>query len=123
MWDHPRSGIKPVSAALAGRFFSSDPPEKPSNFPFTEKVSGSEKVSNVPKATQNERQGQGLALGSWPLQAWHRGKTHTRRVSQHPFESLLENTGLKSRLGGQEALVLFDSKRKEIPSTKSSPDP
>ena len=55
-----------MSAALAGRFFSSDPPEKPSNFPFTEKVSGSEKVSNVPKATQNERQGQGLALGSWP---------------------------------------------------------
>ena len=53
----------------------------------------------------------------------HRGKTHTRRASQHPFESLLENTGLKSHLGGLEALVLLDSQRKEIPSTKSSPDP
>ena len=122
MWDHPGSGVKPVSPALAGGFFSSEPPEKPSYFCFAEKnVSGSEKVSNVPKATQNERQGQGLALGSWPLQAWHRGKTHTRRAFQHPFKSLLENTGLKSCPGGQEALALFDSQRKEIPSIQSIP--
>ena len=27
-WDDPRSGIKPVSPALAGEFFTTDPPEK-----------------------------------------------------------------------------------------------
>lgn len=30
-WDLPRSGINPVSPALAGRFFPTGPPEK---FPF-----------------------------------------------------------------------------------------
>ena len=29
MWDLPRSGIEPVSHALAGRFFTAQPPEKP----------------------------------------------------------------------------------------------
>ena len=81
MWDHPRSGIEPVSPALAGRFFSSEPLEKPSYFSFTEKkVSGSEKVSNVPKATQNERQGQGLAFGSWPLKHAQRKDSYKKSV-------------------------------------------
>lgn len=30
-----------------------------------------------------KRQGQDLAPGSLPLKAWHRGKTNTRRKSQH----------------------------------------
>ena len=29
MWDLPRSGIKPVSPALAGSFFTTEPPGKP----------------------------------------------------------------------------------------------
>ena len=29
MWDLPRSGIEPVSPALAGRFFTTEPPGKP----------------------------------------------------------------------------------------------
>ena len=29
MWDLPGSGIEPVSPALAGRFFTTEPPEKP----------------------------------------------------------------------------------------------
>ena len=29
IWDRPRPGIKPVSLALAGRFFTSEPPGKP----------------------------------------------------------------------------------------------
>ena len=29
MWDLPRPGIKPMSPALAGRFFTTEPPEKP----------------------------------------------------------------------------------------------
>ena len=29
MWDHPGPGIKPVSSALAGRFFTTEPPGKP----------------------------------------------------------------------------------------------
>ena len=29
MWDLPGPGIEPVSPALAGRFFSTGPPEKP----------------------------------------------------------------------------------------------
>ena len=29
MWDLPGSGIEPVSSALAGRFFTAEPPEKP----------------------------------------------------------------------------------------------
>ena len=29
MWDLPRSGIEPVSPALAGQFFTTEPPEKP----------------------------------------------------------------------------------------------
>ena len=34
MWDLPGSGIKPVSLALAGRFFTTEPPEKPPNCIF-----------------------------------------------------------------------------------------
>ena len=29
MWDHPGSGIEPGSSALAGRFFTTEPPGKP----------------------------------------------------------------------------------------------
>ena len=29
MWDLPRSGIEPMSPALAGRFFATEPPGKP----------------------------------------------------------------------------------------------
>ena len=29
MWDHPRSGVKPLSSALAGGFFTTEPPRKP----------------------------------------------------------------------------------------------
>ena len=29
MWDLPGSGIEPVSPALAGQFFTTEPPEKP----------------------------------------------------------------------------------------------
>ena len=29
MWDLPRSGIKPLFPALAGRFFTTEPPGKP----------------------------------------------------------------------------------------------
>ena len=32
MWDLPRSGIEPVSPALAGGFFTTEPPGKPSHF-------------------------------------------------------------------------------------------
>ena len=32
MWNLPRSGIKPVSPALAGEFFITEPPEKPCQF-------------------------------------------------------------------------------------------
>jgi len=34
MWDPPRSGIKPVSPALAGKFFITEPPRKPWLFNF-----------------------------------------------------------------------------------------
>ena len=34
MWDFLGSGIKPVSLALAGRFFTTEPPEKPCNSKF-----------------------------------------------------------------------------------------
>ena len=34
MWDIPRSWIKPVSLALAGRFFTTEPPGKPSHWLF-----------------------------------------------------------------------------------------
>ena len=34
MWDLPRPGIEPVSAALAGRFLSTTPPGKSSSFTF-----------------------------------------------------------------------------------------
>jgi len=30
MWDLPRSRLEPMSPALAGGFFTSEPPEKPS---------------------------------------------------------------------------------------------
>ena len=30
MWDLPKSRLKPTSPALAGGFFTSEPPEKPS---------------------------------------------------------------------------------------------
>lgn len=81
-------------------------------FSFTgKKISGSEKVNYVPKTMQNERKGQGLAPSSLLLQAWHRGKARTGRMSQHPFESLLEEMGLKGYPGGQEALASFGSQR------------
>ena len=32
MWDLPGSGIEPVSPALAGRFFTTEPPGKPQQF-------------------------------------------------------------------------------------------
>ena len=34
MWDLPESGIKPVSPVLAGRFFTTEPPEKPRSLVF-----------------------------------------------------------------------------------------
>ena len=34
MWDLPRSGIEPMSLALAGRFFPTEPPGKPLFYPF-----------------------------------------------------------------------------------------
>ena len=33
-WDLPRSGVEPVSPASAGRFFTTEPPEKPLILPF-----------------------------------------------------------------------------------------
>ena len=36
MWDLPRSGLEPVSPALAGRFSTTAPPGKPNNTIFTE---------------------------------------------------------------------------------------
>ena len=40
MWDLRKSGIEPRSPALAGRFFTTEPPGKlPSNFDFDDKVS------------------------------------------------------------------------------------
>ena len=30
MWDLPESGVEPMSPALAGRFFTTEPPRKPS---------------------------------------------------------------------------------------------
>ena len=32
MWDRPRSGIKPMSPELAGRFFTTEPPGKPNKY-------------------------------------------------------------------------------------------
>jgi len=29
MWDLPKPGIEPMSPALAGKFFTTEPPEKP----------------------------------------------------------------------------------------------
>ena len=29
MWDLPGSGIEPIAPALAGRFFTTEPPDKP----------------------------------------------------------------------------------------------
>jgi len=34
MWDPPRSGIKPMSPALTGRFFTTEPLGKPQNVIF-----------------------------------------------------------------------------------------
>ena len=34
MWDLPQPGVKPVSPALAGRFFTTEPPGKPQKSPF-----------------------------------------------------------------------------------------
>ena len=34
MWDLPGSGIEPMSCALAGGFFTTEPPGKPSFFVF-----------------------------------------------------------------------------------------
>ena len=34
MWDLPASGIKPMSPALAGGFFTTQPPGKPSSCSF-----------------------------------------------------------------------------------------
>ena len=38
MWDPPRSGIKPVSPSLAGRFFTIEPPGKPSSPIFHQRI-------------------------------------------------------------------------------------
>ena len=34
MWDPPRPGLEPASPALAGRFSTTAPPEKPQNYYF-----------------------------------------------------------------------------------------
>ena len=34
MWGLPGSGIEPVAPALAGRFFTTEPPEKPGGLHF-----------------------------------------------------------------------------------------
>ena len=34
MWDLPGSGIEPMSPALVGKFFTTEPPGKPCNFLF-----------------------------------------------------------------------------------------
>ena len=36
MWDHPGPGTELVSPALAGRFFTTEPPEKPSSYFYLE---------------------------------------------------------------------------------------
>ena len=36
MWDLPRPGIEPVCTALAGRFFTTEPPGKPLNMVFND---------------------------------------------------------------------------------------
>ena len=38
MWDSPRSGVKSMSTALAGRFFTTDPSRKPLNSHFKDKI-------------------------------------------------------------------------------------
>ena len=39
MWDLPRSGIEPMSPALAGRFFTTEPPGKPLSTAFVKNTS------------------------------------------------------------------------------------
>ena len=39
MWDLSRPGIEPVSPALAGGFFTTEPPGKPDDFPFAPSLS------------------------------------------------------------------------------------
>ena len=41
MWDFPRSGIGPMSLALADRFFITEPPDKPKMyFSYPAQISG-----------------------------------------------------------------------------------
>ena len=47
MWDRPRSGIESTSPALAGRFFTTEPPEKPFRESFQPMVDWSECTENT----------------------------------------------------------------------------
>ena len=45
VWDLPRPGIKPTSPALAGGFFTTDPPGKPNSQVLTENENGTEELT------------------------------------------------------------------------------
>ena len=77
MWDPPGSGIKPVPPALAGRFFTTEPPGKPLLFlpilklslGFPESSVGKEPACNAgdPGSTPGSGRPAGEGIG-YPLQ-------------------------------------------------------
>ena len=48
MWDPPGPGIKPMSPALAGRFFTTEPQRKPFNF-YIQANSDTEGLDHLPE--------------------------------------------------------------------------
>ena len=64
MWDLGRPGIKPVSPAVAGRFFTTEPPEKPciyflmvfSLFPEPQQKGSKQQICSHSDSPENEQQ-------------------------------------------------------------------
>ena len=54
MWDHPGSGIEPMSPAFAGRFFTAEPPGKPPKQCLTTCQTNKRKKKRKEKRTSNE---------------------------------------------------------------------
>ena len=54
MWNLPRSGLKPMSLALAGRFFITEPPGKPSHFYLWLEMRNTYKCKRVPRGSHRD---------------------------------------------------------------------
>ena len=116
MWDRPRSGIESTSPALAGRFFTTEPPEKPFHEYFQPMVDWSECTENTWWAAARGRAAG--RRGSWERKEsteWPELREGGCQTRQRTWKKSFQNyCDFCRRIWGNHAASFFKKKKEEI---------